>query len=228
MVQVFEAVRHPRFGAPYPLLYSRDKAGSPQEGGLVRFAWAQNGLYVLAELEDSCIVARNQQDEQLHYKYGDVFELFVKPRGEPYYWEMYVTPKGNKSTLFFPPDRDGLGLDDFLRGHDFRGLEVMAEQTSIGWNARLFIPIEQLTALGAGWGDGTEWTVFCGRYNYNSEDLDDPEISMAPALSRENHHLVDEYASLRMSEFNRAMPDRVEPESLNELIGGEVTVQLAP
>ena len=154
MTQCFELAHHPRFGVPYPLLYSRDKVGSPREGGSVRFAWAQKGLYVFAELEDSCIIARNRQDEQLHYEHGDVFELFVKPRNESYYWEMYVTPAGNKSTLFFPREKEGMDLNDFLHGHDFRGLEVVAEETSIGWNAFLFVPVEQLTALGAGWGDG--------------------------------------------------------------------------
>ena len=163
LIEVFEAARHPRYGSSYPLLYSRDKVGSPQEGGVVRFGWAQNGLYVFAELEDSCIIAQNRQDEQLHFEHGDVFELFVKPRDALYYWEMYVTPSGNKSTLFFPHDRDGLNLDDFLHGHDFRGLEVLVEETAIGWNAHLFIPMEQLTALGAGWGDGTDWAIFCAR-----------------------------------------------------------------
>ena len=61
----------------------------------------------------------------------------------------------------------------------------------------MFVPSEQLTALGAGWADGTEWTVLCGRYNYRSDSLSDPEISMMPALSRENHHLVDEYALIK-------------------------------
>ena len=196
MDPVFKAARHPRFGSPYPLAYNRDKGGTPQEGGQVHFGWSETGLYVFAELEDSCIIAQNRRDEQLHYEHGDVFEVFVKPRDEPYYWEMYATPTGNKSTLFFPRDRTGMELHDFLHGHDFRGLEVLVEETSKGWNAHLFIPASQLTALGAGWGDGTEWTVFCGRYNYNSEDLADPELSMAPPLSATNYHLSDEYALL--------------------------------
>lgn len=195
-VQVFEAARYPRYGASYPLLFSRDQPGTPKEGGQVRVSWDATGLYVSAELEDSCIVALNREDEQLHFNYGDVFELFVKPRDAAYYWEMYATPCGNKSTLFFPPERGGLSLNELLHGHDFRGLEVSVEETSIGWNAHLFVPVEQLTALGADWADGTEWTLFCGRYNYNTEDLAHPELSMAPSLSRQNHHLVDEYASL--------------------------------
>lgn len=196
---VFEVGRYPSFGSPYSLAYSRDKGGAPKEGGDVRFGWDETGLYVIAELEDSCIIAQNRRDEQLHYEHGDVFELFVKPLHESYYWEMYAVPSGNKSTLFFPSARTGREDPNVhLKGHDFHSLEVSVEETAKGWSAQMFVPATQLTALGAGWGDGTVWTVFCGRYNYNTEDLADPELSMAPPLSATNYHLTDEYARLRL------------------------------
>ena len=74
MAPVFEAVRHPDFGPAYPLATSRDREGIPQEGASVRFGWDETGLHVFAELEDSCIIANNRQDEQLHYEHGDVFD----------------------------------------------------------------------------------------------------------------------------------------------------------
>jgi hypothetical protein len=198
MRSVFEATLYPDFGPSYSMAYSRDREGSPREGAHVRFGWDKEGLHVFAELEDSCLIALNREDEQLHFESGDVFELFVKPLNDSYYWEMYATPSNNKTTLFFPRDRTGLKLHDFLHGHDYRLLKVFTEETSKGWNAHLFVPVEQLTALGAGWGDGTEWTVFCGRYNYNSHDLTDPELSMVPPLSATNYHLTGEYSRLAL------------------------------
>jgi hypothetical protein len=198
MVPIFEAPYFPTLGKKYALACSGEQSGVPAEGGSVSFAWDEHGLYVFAELEDSCVIAQNQEDEQLHYMFGDVFELFVKPLNDSYYWEMYAVPSGNKSTLFFPRDRSGMEVENFLQDHDFRSLEVSTEKTSNGWKARMFVPVEQLTAFGAGWGDGTEWTVLCGRYNYNSEDLIDPELSMAPALSATNYHLTNEYARLKL------------------------------
>ncbi len=196
---IVQAGKYPNFGSAYPFAYSSDRAGSPREGAVVRFAWDESGLFVFVELEDSNLIAKNKKDEQFHFRHGDVFELFVKPRHDAYYWEMYATPNGNKSTLFFPRDRSGMQPDDFLNGHRFQSLEVAAEKSSKGWNAELFVPAEQLTALGAGWGDRTEWSVFCGRYNYQDETLKDPELSMVPALSKTNYHLVDEYARLEMT-----------------------------
>lgn len=162
----------------------------------MHFVWNELGLYVRAELEDSCLIAMNRQDEQLHYLYGDVFEVFLKPLSDPYKWEMYVTPFGNKSTLFFPSWPTKFSAEEGLTRHRFHGLEVLVEQVPSGWNTQMFMPVDQLTALGAEWGPGSKWTAFCGRYNCNTEDLKSPELSMFPSASATNYHLIDEYAIL--------------------------------
>lgn len=182
----------------YKLAYSLDIDGLPREGAEVRFAWNQQGLYVQAVLEDSFVVAVDRRNEQLHFETGDVFELFVKPLEDDYYWEMYATPFGNRSTLFFPREREGMTVDDFLTQHSYHALEVAAEMTSTGWLAQLFVPAEQLRALGADWGAATQWTVLCGRYNYSDEALEDPELSMLPPVSKTNYHLSAEYAMLQL------------------------------
>lgn len=181
----------------YPFAFSTDREGAPMEGAEVWFAWNPGGLYVGAVLEDSFLIAKNRADEELHFESGDVFELFVKPADDPYYWEMYATPFGNKTTLFFPREREGMMLDQFLHAHPYQALQVAAAKTAQGWKAEMWVPAEQLTALGATWGPSAEWTLFCGRYNYNNEQLTDPELSMAPALSKTHYHLTAEYATLR-------------------------------
>jgi hypothetical protein len=180
----------------YPLAYSTDRGGEPREGAEVRFAWNEQGLYVRAMLEDSHVIATDRRDEQLHFQTGDVFELFVKPLDDDYYWEMYATPFGNRATLFFPRQREGMTVADFLNRHAYHGLDVSAGITATGWVAHMSVPARQLTALGATWGAETPWTVLCGRYNYNNEALDDPELSMLPPVSATNYHLTAEYALL--------------------------------
>ena len=182
----------------YELSCSRDRGGFPREGGRERFAWNEQGLYVRAELDDSFLVATDRRDEQLHFQTGDVFELFVKPLQADYYWEMYATPFGNKSTLFFPREREGMTVDQHLKDHGFRGLEVSSEKGSEGWETQMFVPADQLTAEGAQWEAGSEWTVLCGRYNYNDTDLKEFELSMLPTVSVENYHLTGEYALLKL------------------------------
>lgn len=179
--------------------YSLDVGGMPVEAAEVRFAWNGQGLYVHAELEDSYVVAVNRRDEQFHFKTGDVFELFVKPLHDDYYWEMYATPFGNSSTLFFPREREGMTVNDFLTNHSQHGLDVSAEKTPTGWVAELFVPAAQLSAPGQPWGPSGEWTVLCGRYNYNNDELENPELSMFPPVSATNYHLTAEYAVLNFN-----------------------------
>ncbi len=188
----------------YKLAYSLDIGGLPREGAEVRFAWNRQGLHVQAVLEDSFVVAVDRRNEQLHFETGDVFELFVKPLDDDYYWEMYATPFGNRSTLFFPRTREGMTVNDFLTQHSYHGLEVSADITATGWQAHVFVPARQLTAAGADWGAKTQWTVLCGRYNYNNEALEDPELSMLPPVSATNYHLTAEYARL---EFENPKPN---------------------
>ena len=185
-------------GVPaYRQACSKDVGGLPDEGATVRFAWNERGLFVHAELEDSHVVATHRCDEQLHFETGDVFELFVKPAGDEYYWEMYATPYGNKSTLFFPSDREGMEVGNFLNDHAHHGLEVRSRLTESGWEADLFVPAGQLAALGEAWGPPAQWTVLCGRYNYNNNALEHPELSMFPPVSKTNYHLTAEYAVLK-------------------------------
>ena len=181
----------------YPFAFSTDKEGGPVEGAEVWFAWNENGLYVGAALEDSYLIATRRADEELHFESGDVFELFAKPVNDAYYWEMYATPFGHKTTLFFPSEREGMILDEFLHAHEFQNLQVSAAKTDTGWRAEMWVPAEQLQAFGESWGPGSEWNIFCGRYNYNNDELADPELSMSPALSATNYHLTHEYATLR-------------------------------
>lgn len=202
MRSVFEVACYPDFGPIYPFSYSKDREGRPVEGATVRFAWSEKGLYAFAELEDSNLIQHCRSDEHIHYRTGDVLELLVQPLGGSHKWEMYATPFGNKSTLFFPDLPTRLSPEEALTKHAFRDLEVSVEITSKGWNARMFVPKSQLSALGAEWGAGAQWIAFCGRYNYNNEDLVDPELSMVPAVSTSNYHLVDEYALLRFDKSN--------------------------
>lgn len=210
MKTIFEAVHSPvnpmeqglydtirNQATAYPFAFSMDREGGPIEGAEVWFAWNEKGLYVGAALEDSYLIATRRADEDLHFESGDVLELFAKPADDTYYWEMYATPFGNKTTLFFPREREGMTLDQFLHAHEFQNLQVTAAETDGGWKAEMWVPAEQLQAFGAAWGPGSEWNVFCGRYNYNNDELTDPELSMAPALSATNYHLTREYATLR-------------------------------
>ena len=194
-----------RRATSYPLFLSKDKTDSGQalqERGYSKFAWDENYFYVAAELEDSDLIAQGSEDEMHHYRYGDVFELFLKPANQSYYWELYATPAGKKSSFFWPA-RSYVGLPDCLEKYKC-GLKIAAQcdgtlnnwqDKDAGWTAEMAMPIKDLEAFGYKFGTGHDWTVLVSRYNY-SRYLNELEYSMSPQLSRTSFHLYEEYAVL--------------------------------
>jgi hypothetical protein len=190
----------------YKMGLSRDKieAGKQlQEGGAVRFAWDDKYFYVAMDFTDSDIVAEGKTDQLMHYEKGDVGELFLKPDDYTWYWEMYVTPTGKKTNIWFP-GRGRLLVPSCLEYTC--GLTVAAQcdgtlnrwqDTDKGWTAEMAMPISDLTARGESFGPGSKWHVFVGRYNYSRYlNTIGPELSSSPQLSATNYHLLEEYAPL--------------------------------
>lgn len=180
------------------------KGDSLIEGGKVRYAWDDTNLYVAIDFIDSDVVAEGTEDQLHHYKLGDLAEVFIKPADYPWYWELYATPRGNKTTFFFP-SKGLFGLPSCFE-YQFKKdqLQVAAQingtlndyrDRDTNWMAEFVIPISELTSRGEKFGPDTKWKIFVGRYNY-SYYLKAKELSMSPALPVTSYHLIDSYATL--------------------------------
>ena len=137
-----------------------------------------------------------------HYRLGDLCELFLKSVEKPYYWELYVTPAGKKTSFFFS-SKDSLKSPGSFESYTC-DLKVAANNNGTlndcndidtNWTGEMAMPIKDIEAQGCKFGPGYQWTVFIGRYNY-SVYFDGEELSMSPRLSRTSYHLTDEYAIL--------------------------------
>ena len=175
-----------------------------REQGTVKLLWNDNYLYVGAELEDSDVMNEGTEDQTHLYKTGDLIEVFLKPAGQSYYWEIYGTPN-NKKTWFFFPGRGRTMYSDCL-SYLPRDLNVAAvvdgtlnnrHDRDKGWSIEVATPIKELTALGAKFDNSANWTILLARYNY-SVYFRKPELSACPQLSNANFHLCEEFARLRL------------------------------
>ncbi|OGV66092.1 MAG: hypothetical protein A3K19_22385 [Lentisphaerae bacterium RIFOXYB12_FULL_65_16] len=193
-----------RLAPAFPLALSKDRQvkNSLQEAGEVRLAWDENNLYMAVRFQDSDLVAEGEEDQLHHYQMGDLAELFLKPENETWYWELYVTPAGRKTSFWFP-GRGRLGVPSCFKYEC--GLRVAAkcdgtlnhwQDRDNAWTAEMAMPIKDITARGETFGPGSEWRVFVGRYNY-SRYLSRQELSMAPTLPWTDYHLQEHYAVLR-------------------------------
>lgn len=173
------------------------------EPGDVRLAWDDTHFYVAIKFYDSDIVAEGKEDQLHHYKMGDLVELFLKPEGYTWYWELYATPTSRKSSFWYP-GRGRLGLES---GFQYQcGLQVGAanngtvnnwEDRDRYWTAEMAMPIGDLTSHGETFRPGANWRILVARYNY-TRYLEEKEYSMCPQLSHTNYHLYEEYGILEL------------------------------
>jgi hypothetical protein len=186
----------------YKMVLSEDRyeqSEQVQENGTVRLAWDDDYFYLGIDFEDSDIIAKSDKDQLHHYLFGDLAELFLKPADNRWYWELYVTPAGKK-TSFWLSDR--LVIDE---GYNC-GLKVAAtcngiindpSDPDISWSAEMAMPVKNLTELGDRFDSGSNWRIFVSRYNFLN-DLEERELTMYPMLSETNFHLLEEYAILKL------------------------------
>ena len=173
------------------------------EPGDVRLAWDDTHFYVAVKFHDSDLVAEGKEDQLHHYKMGDLLELFLKPEGYSWYWELYATPTSKKSSFWFP-GRGRVGLES---GFQYQcGLQVAAENNGTVnnwedrdryWTAEMAMPIKDLTSRGETFCPGSNWRILIARYNY-TRYLPWKELSMCPQLSQTDYHLYEEYGILEL------------------------------
>ena len=169
----------------------------------VRCLYDNKYLYVAIRAEDGDVVAYNRQDQEFLFRDCDLVEVFIKPVKANYYWELYATAAGNKSSCFYPSA--GTLVNSAINKENLMpGMLVAAQvdgtlnnwkDNDRGWTAEIAIPLTELNKHGIPFAPGNEWTIFFARYNY-SKDFRKWQYSGYPAPPIVSSHLLENYSPI--------------------------------
>lgn len=176
----------------------------PYEGGSVQFLLGEKFLYIGITFEDHDVVAQGDRDQSHLYNSGDVAEVFIKADNALGYFELYVSPRGNKTSFYFPSS-GYFGLPESFSAPIMEGLEVKASvqgtvndfhDVDKGWTAEMAVPLAGLKEkLGIDFSPEQPWRILVSRYNYGYT-MRAKQLSSYPKLPQASYHLTEYYSPI--------------------------------
>jgi hypothetical protein len=162
--------------------------------GEVRVFRTGTHLVVLGAMTDAAPANPSRGLNAMHFRKGDVFEVFLKPPGGEAYWEIHVTPEGETyqvripSAAEFQARRKEAGSIDalvkpYLLDPPTARCVARRVENRPGWDAAVFFP---LPAESSG-----EWRVSGCRYDHPAGGGDPVLSSISPLSRRDFHHQPD-------------------------------------
>jgi hypothetical protein len=158
------------------------------------------------ELDDDDVLDFVKEDQYFCYRNADTFELFLSPVNGHHYWEIYSTPKANKSGYSFPSGGT-FSMDEMLQFSTImNGLDVASHiqgtlnggsDKDKGWTTELRISRAELASKGIEFAPGQQWRILLARYNY-SRFLYKFQNSFYPVLPAVDFHLRSYYAPVEV------------------------------
>ncbi len=166
-----------------------------REKGTCRFFSAQRTLYLVAKFDDSCLAPFGEKDGDDLY-HGDCCEIFIKPVGQPFYWEIWISPDGFRSVVKWRKKDDLESKGRLIDGREIRATVTVKDaqySNRHGWILNAAIPLPEVSGIGL-----EEWDILIARQNYDETlSKQTRELSSFPQLQKSNFHRTEEYFRLK-------------------------------
>lgn len=184
-----------------PLAQPQDRVDAGRilmENGTIRFFHADGILYLAAEFDDSFLIVAGEKDGDDLY-HGDCCEIFIKPSGESFYWEVWISPDALRSVATWRKKGD---LES--QGRLLSGREILVATTihgtlnnemadDVGWSLEAALPLPERSGRVP-----AAWEILVARQNYDgSLSKDTRELSSFPLLLESDFHRHKEYFKLK-------------------------------
>lgn len=183
------------------------ESGDPEfRPAVVKAGWMDDTLWIFAELED--VDAHNplRGHNGNFFQHGDVFEVFLRPLGQPAYFEFHVTPHNDifqlripsagdlaaLSSPTLPPGKRG-SIEDWKVAAPLIRSWSRVDRASRRWMVLLAVPFE---AVVEGGGCRRDWLFSFSRYDY-TRSAGKPVLSSSSPHARLSFHRQQEWGRLR-------------------------------
>ena len=174
------------------------------EKAWVKVLYDDKYLYVAGFMEDDDIISFAQADQDLLYQNADTMEAFFWPEDGMHYWEIYSTPDGFKTSLFYRSGAMAQQKGKFGSGVLMKGLEVVSQINGSlnvhtdhdkSWTTEIRIPLSELAAQGIEFSPEKRWRFLAARYNYSTR-LFKRQVSCFPEQPAHNFHMRNYYSPI--------------------------------
>ena len=162
----------------------------------VRAGWLEDSLWVYAEMEDVDPFNPETRFNESFYMKGDVFEIFLRPEGQPAYFEFHVGPSNQLFQLRLPSseifynERKG-GIAKWQIPHP--AIRTWAALMPGGWRVLAQIPSASIIEQG---GSREHWLFSFSRYDYTCGAAESVHSSSSPH-QKPCYHRQEEWGTLR-------------------------------
>ena len=156
-----------------------------------------SALLGLARLPDHDIFTKAQNDQEMLYLLGDVFEIFLRNSQLTAYTEFHVTPNGKRLQLAFPDHLRTVlkenPVESFIMHEPLFDFRVTTE---LGlWKVWFAIPISTLQ-IPPGEIRSHEVRASFSRYDYSSNSAEAPILSSTSPHEQLDYHRLEEWTPL--------------------------------
>lgn len=191
-----------REAQPCPMSQTWRQAPEPGfAGATVHTAWTDTDLIVFAELEDRDIFNPVTELNALSFRYGDVFEMFLRPSEQMAYSEFHVTPQNQKLQVRFPsteaflaPRKEpNIPASWLIFDRQFDS-QVRVDTAGNRWMVLAAIPFGMVADSGRA-GAGSRWLFSFSRYDY-TRGQPEPVLSSTSPHTELNFHTQKDWGTL--------------------------------
>lgn len=166
---------------------------------VVRTGWLDDTLWVYAEIEDLDTFNPETRFNEPFFMQGDAFEIFLRPVGQPAYFEFHIGPANQLFQLRIPSAKsfakqtEGESESWKIRSPVVKSWSSVDRKRQL-WRVLVAMPFQSIVEKG---GSRSQWLFSFARYDYTRGETG-PILSSSSPHAKLGFHRQQEWGTIRL------------------------------